>query len=335
MRWIVAALAALLIAGPTATAARAEVSELRISRGFGIHYLPLFVMEQHKLVEKHAAAVGLGALKTSWSAIDGGNQINEAMLSGALDVATLGVPGFLVLWDKARGNAKLEVLGIAGVSVGSMYVNSRIPTVKSLRDFTDKDKIALPGIKTSYAAVVLQMLVAKEFGDANYAQLDPLTVSMPYPEAVAALTSGKTEITAHVASPPFNTIELDSPGIHRVVNSSDVLGRLPVIMGMTTRRFHDANPTVVAAFFAALDEACRAVEQDKAAAAKLYVEAANVKTSEALVRRILDDPDNRFSITPTGTMTVAAFMNRVGTLKTKPQDWKDLFFPAVHGQPGS
>jgi NitT/TauT family transport system substrate-binding protein len=216
-----------------------------------------------------------------------------------------------------------------------MYVNSRIPAVKSLRDFTETDKIALPGIKTSYAAVVLQMLVAKTFGDADYAKLDPLTVSMPYPEAVAALTSGKTEITAHVASPPFNTIELDSPGIHRVVNSSDVLGPLPVIMGMTTRRFHDANPKMIAAFVAALDEACRAVEHDKAAAAKLYVEAANVKTSEALVRRILDDPDNRFSITPTGTMTFAAFMNRVGTLKNKPQDWKDLFFPEVHGQPGS
>src|SRR5262249_7729631 len=154
---------------------------------------------------------------------------------------------------------------------GSMYVNSRIPTVKSLRDFTEKDKIALPGIKTSYAAVVLQMLVAKEFGDTNYAKLDPLTVGMPYPEAVAAPLSGKTEITAHVPPPPFNTIELDNPGIHRVVNSADVLGPLPVIMAHTTRRFHDANPKTIAAFLAALDEACRAVDKDKAAAAKLYV----------------------------------------------------------------
>lgn len=323
--------AALVLTVP----ARAEVSELRVSRGFGIHYLPLFVMEQHKLVEKHAAAGGLGAIKTAWSAIDGGNQINDAMISGSLDIATLGVPGFLVLWDKARGNARLEVSGIGGVSVGSMYVNSRLSAHKSLRDFSEKDKIAVPGIKTSYAAVVLQMLVAKEFGDANYAKLDPLTVGIPYPEGVAALISGKTEITAHVASPPFNTIVLDHPGIHRVVNSSDVLGPLPVIMAMATKRFHDANPKMVAAFRGALDEACRWVEQDKPAAARLYVAAANVKTSEDLVRRILEDPDNKFSITPVGTMTFAAFMNRVGTLKNKPADWKDLFFADVHQLPGS
>jgi NitT/TauT family transport system substrate-binding protein len=325
----------LLIALALIAPARAEVSELRISRGYGIHYLPLFVMEQHKLVEKHAASADLGAIKTAWSAIDGGNQINDAMISGALDIATLGVPGFLVLWDKARGNARLEVSGIAGVSVGSMYVNSRIPGHKSLRDFSSTDKIAVPGIKTSYAAVVLQMLAAKEFGDANYAKLDPLTVGIPYPESVAALISGKTEITAHVASPPFNTIVLDHPGIHRVVNSVDVLGQLPVIMAMATKRFHDANPKMVAAFLAALDEACRWVEQDKPAAAKLYVAAANVKTSEELVGRILADPDNKYAATPVGTMTFAAFMNRVGTLKNKPQDWKDLFFPEVHGLPGS
>ena len=318
-----------------ASAPRAEVGEVRLSRGYGIHFLPLFVMEQQKLLEKHAAAAGLGALTASWHAIDGGNQINDAMLSGALDIATLGVPGFLTLWDKARGNRRLEVLGIALLSAGAMAVNSRIPEVKSLRDFSERDRIALPGIKTSYAAVVLQMLAAREFGAANYAKLDPLTVGMPYPEAVAALISGKTEITAHVASPPFNYIELDHPGIHRVVSSRDVLGDLPVIMAHTTRRFHDANPKTVAAFLAALDEACRFVTADKAGAAKIYVAAANVKTSEALVLRILEDPENTYATVPTGMMRFAEFMHDVGTLKAKPASWKDLFFPELHDQPGS
>jgi NitT/TauT family transport system substrate-binding protein len=330
-RWLVGVVAALALAG----AAHAEVGEVRLSRGYGIHFLPMFVMEQQKLLEKHAASAGLGALKVSWHAIDGGNQINDAMLSGALDIATLGVPGFLVLWDKARGNPRLEVLGIAQLSAGSMWVNSRIDTVKSLRDFSERDRIALPGIKTSYAAVVLQMLAAKEFGEANYAKLDPLTVGIPYPEAVAALVSGKTEITAHVASPPFNQIELDSPGIHRVVTSRDVLGDLPVIMAHTTRRFHDANPKTIAAFLGALDEACRFVTEDKPGAAKIYAAAANVKTSEALVLRILEDPENRYGIAPTGMMKFADFMHRVGTMKAKPDSWKDLFFPELHDRPGS
>ena len=213
-RALVAAALALVLLGPAP--ARAEVREVRISRGYSIHYLPMFVMERQKLLEKHAAAAGLGDVAVSWSAIDGGNQINDAMLSGALDIATLGVPGFLVLWDKARGNTKLEVGGIALMSVGPMWLNSRVDSVKTLADFTDRDRIALAGIKVSYGAVVLQMMVAKEFGQANYAKLDPLTVGLPYPEAVAALTAGKTEITAHIASPPFQQIELDHPGIHRL-----------------------------------------------------------------------------------------------------------------------
>lgn len=324
-----AALAFALIGGAPA---RAEVQAVRISRGYGIHYLPMFVMERQKLLEKHAAAAGLGDVTVTWSAIDGGNQINDAMLSGALDIATLGVPGFLVLWDKARGNAKLEVRGIALMSVGPMWLNSRIDSVKTLADFTERDRIALAGIKVSYGAVVLQMMVAAQFGQANYAKLDPLTVGLPYPEAVVALTGGKTEITAHIASPPFNQIELDHPGIHRVANSHDVLGDLPVIMAHTTRRFHDANPKLIASFLAALDEACRFVSNDKPGAAKLYAEAANVKTSDQLALRILQDPENRFGITPVGMMRFATFLHAVGTLKNQPESWKDLFFP--EGQDG-
>jgi NitT/TauT family transport system substrate-binding protein len=331
----------LLAGGALALAAsrpvRAAVAprELHVSHGYGIHYLPMFVMEQQKLLEKHARALGLGELAVTWHAIDGGNQINDAMLSGALDIASLGVPGFLVLWDKAKGNPRIEVLGIAPMSVGSMWVNSRIDTVKTLADFTERDRIALAGIQTSYGAVVLQMMAAQAFGEANYAKLDPLTVGLPYPEAVAALSAGKTEITAHIASPPFNYIELDQPGIHRVADSRDVLGDLPVIMAHTTRRFHDANPQLIAAFLAALDEACRFVTDDKPAAARLYAAAANVKTSDQLALRILEDPENRYSITPTHMMAFASFMHRVGSLKHLPEDWKALFFPEIHDLPGS
>lgn len=185
--------------------ARAESGEIRISKGYGIHYLPLYVMQHDQLLEQAARQAGLGNIKVSWPVIDGGNNINDAMLAGALDIAALGVPGFLTLWGKAKGNARLEVIGLAGVGAGSLYLNTRNPDIKTLKDFTAADKIALPGIKTSYAAFILQMVVAKEFGDENYAKLDPLTVGMPYPEATAALLSGKTEIDAHVASPRFPT----------------------------------------------------------------------------------------------------------------------------------
>src|SRR4030088_2113288 len=95
-------------------AARAETGELRVSNGFGLHYMPLYIMEKLKLVEKHAAAAGLGDVKVSYRVIDGGNVINDAMLAGVLDIATGGVPGFLTLWDKTRTIALFAARGPLG-----------------------------------------------------------------------------------------------------------------------------------------------------------------------------------------------------------------------------
>jgi NitT/TauT family transport system substrate-binding protein len=216
-----------------------------------------------------------------------------------------------------------------------VWLVTRNPKVKSLRDFTDSDRIAVPGIKTSFVAVVLQMAAAKEFGPENYAKLDHLTVGIPHPEALAAMLSGKTEITAHFASPPFSYIEADTPGMYRVINSADVIGPLTVIMAYAPKKFHDANPKLVAAFMAALDEATRFVAGNKAEAARLYNELAPVKMKDAEIIRILDDPDTHFTVTPEGVLTYAEFMNKVGTLKQKPAGWKDLFFPGIHDRPGS
>src|SRR3954467_5854269 len=111
--WLpLAAGAALALAAPPL---RAEVSEVRISKGFGILYLPLIVMQERKLLEQEAAKAGLGDVKVTWLTFDGGNIINDAMLSGALDIAGIGAPGFITLWAKAKGSPKAEVVGVSGL----------------------------------------------------------------------------------------------------------------------------------------------------------------------------------------------------------------------------
>ena len=314
---------------------RAEVNELRISRGFGIHFLPMYVIEKLKLVEKHAAAVGLGDVKVSYRVIDGGNVINDAMLSGALDIASGGVPGFLTLWDKSRAIPGRETIGLSGVGGGSVWLMSRNPSVKTLADFTDQDRIAMPGIKTSFVAVVLQMAAAQAFGAENYAKLDPLTVSVPHPDALAAMLSGKTEITAHFCSPPFSYVESDTPGIHRVINSADVIGPLTIIMAYSTRKFVEANPKLAAAFVAAVDEAAKFIAANKEEAARIYIELATTKPKHDELMRMLNDPDTHYGVAPKGVMNYAEFMHRVGTVKTKPGSWKDFFFAGLHERPGS
>ena len=129
---VVAAVAAIaLLAAPLA--ARAEASVVRISYGFGLLYLPLMVMDREHLLEKHAKAVGLPDIKVEWKTFDGGNVINDAMLSGALDIAGIGVPGFLTLWAKAKDNPQVEVRGLTGMSSSSMYLMTRNPAVKRWR----------------------------------------------------------------------------------------------------------------------------------------------------------------------------------------------------------
>src|SRR5205814_9140967 len=146
-RLVVASLALVLpFAGPLAGA---EVSAVRISHGYGVLYLPLMIMANEKLVEKHARSAGLGELRAEYKVLDGGNVINDAMLAGALDIASIGVAGFLTLWAKAKDNPALEVRGLSGMSSSSIYLMTRNPNVRTLKDFTDKDRIAVPGIKTS------------------------------------------------------------------------------------------------------------------------------------------------------------------------------------------
>jgi NitT/TauT family transport system substrate-binding protein len=315
--------------------ARAEVSEVRISHGFGVLYLPLMVMSSEKLIEKHAKAAGLGDVKASYLVLDGGNVINDAMLSGALDIASIGVPGFLTLWAKAKDNPALEIRGLSGMSSSSLYLMTRNPNIKSLKDFSDQDRIAVPGIKTSLPAVMLHMVAAKEFGDANYAKLDPITVGLPHPDALGVLLSGRGEINSHMASPPFSYIEDATPGLHRVFNTIDILGNITVDMSYTTRRFFEANPKLCGVFIAAMNEANALIAKDPKKAAGIYLAISKQKSTPDEIIRILADPNSTFSTVPNGTMKYAEFMSRVGTIKAKPATWKDLFFAPILGTAGS
>lgn len=319
----------------SAAHARAEVQEVSISKGYGILYLPLIVMEDHKLLEKQAEKAGLGNLKVKWVLLDGGNVINDAMMAGTLSFAGTGAPGFITLWSKAKGIASVEVVGISALSSTSLYLNSNNPDIKTLADFNGNEKIALPGIKTSLSAVVLQMMAAKQFGRENFAKLDPFTVSLPHPEGLVALTSGKTEITAHFTSPPFSYLELNDPKIHRVANSVDVIGNVTLDVVYAPRKFVDANPKTSEAMLAALDEANAFIANNKDEAAEIFVRSSKTKVSKQEVLKILEDPDTRFSTTPDKVMNFVEFMRLAGTIKAAPAKWSDMFIPPLGSRNGS
>jgi NitT/TauT family transport system substrate-binding protein len=331
---LLAAAVALLQTASTSRAF-AEADELRVSRGYSVLYLPQMMMQKYQLIEKQTRKLGLGDTKIVWRVLDGGNVINDALLAAALDNAAVGTPGFLILWSKALGNPAAEVGGLSAISSTPMYLNTTNPNIKSLSDFGPGDKIAVAGIKSSLPAGILQMMAAHEFGPQNYAQLDNLTVSIPYPDATTAMLGGRSEIDAHVASPPFSFIELDNPNIRRVANSADILGDMTLVMSATPKRFHDANPQLCKAYVAALDEANHLIADDPQAAANTYNEISTTKVPNAMMLRILGEKDTHFLSRPSGIVRWASFMKTIGLIKQDVVDWKQFFYAESHALDGN
>src|SRR3954451_4587436 len=139
-----------------AALARAEVNEVRIPTGAGgVGFLPLLVMEKQQLIEKHAKAAGIANLRVRWINIGGPAVMNDALLSGSADFITAGPPAFITLWDRTVTSAKVK--GVAAMSSVPMYLNTRAPHLEKLDDVTEKDKIAVTGIKVSIPSIIMQM----------------------------------------------------------------------------------------------------------------------------------------------------------------------------------
>ncbi len=324
-----------VILGAYPAAAPAETGEVRVAKQYGLGYLQMMLMEEQKLVEKHAKVAGLGDIKVSWSTFRSSDVMNDALLSGNLDFASVGGPGLATIWSKTRGTA-VEVKAASGFNFMPLALVTRDPNIKSLSDYTDKDRIALPAVKVSNQAILLQMAAAKLYGQANYTKFDPLTVTMTHPDAMTALLSGAGEIGSHFASPPFLQKELEKPGIRKIITSTEIVGNpIPFNLIATSTKFYTANPKTYAAFLAALQEATDIINKDKRAAAELYIRVTKDKSPVEEILKIMNDPGNEYSLIPKGNIPMVEFMYKIGSIKVKPESWKDLFFPNVHSQPGS
>jgi NitT/TauT family transport system substrate-binding protein len=306
-------------------AARAEVSEITLGRANGPTYLPFMIMEHEKLLEKHVAAQGLPSPKISYKAFAAGAALKDSIVGGQIQIGSGGVPPFLQLWDKTRTNLKVKAL--VGMSLLPMYLNVRNPEIKTIADFTGKDRIAVGVVKSALQAILIQMAAAKIYGVENYDKLDKWTVGLALPDAMIAFTSGKGDITADFTIPPYHYHEIKQPGVRTVIDSTEILGGpSTATLVFAPTKFHDENPKTIKAFYAAYKEALDLIDKDKRKAAEIYLKVSGVKTSTDEVLHILDDPKNGYSVAPKNMMKYADFMHRVGGIGTKPS-LKEMFFP--------
>ncbi len=330
-RILAATLALLLAATVAATGARAET--VRIARQFGISYLPLIVMQEAGLLEAEGKARGLD-LRPEFATFTGGAPINDALISGNIDLAAGGVGPMLTIWAKTRSN--LKVKGVAALNSMPIWLNTSNPAVRSIKDFTDQDRIALPAVKVSIQAVVLQMAAQQAFGPGQEHRLDPLTISMGHPDGITALLSDNSQITGHFTSAPYMYEEEASPRVHRVLDSFDVLGgphTFNVVWAAT--RYHDAHPKVIEAFVAALDRAMALIRQKPEDAAATWIRVENARLSPEDTAAMIRRPENQWTTTPRRIMQFLAFMRETGAVNQQAESWKELFFPEIHHLEGS
>jgi NitT/TauT family transport system substrate-binding protein len=331
MKSLLRILASTAILLASCGAVMSQSYQVRFARQLGLGYLQFYVMQEKQMVEKQAERVGL-KLTATYSGMGTPTAIADALLSGNVDVIGIGLPVFLTLWDKTRGN--MDVRGIVAMNRQPAYLTTRNPNIKSVRDFTDNDRIALPAPKVSVQAIMLQMIVEKTLG--KFDALDRLTVGMSHPDGTTAMLSGKLEITSHFTSAPFQYQQLENPAIRKVLSSYDATeGPNTFAVVATIARWRETNPQIYKIVYAAILEANEFIAKNPRETAEIFLKLENSRLPVPFIEKMIKDPEFSYAPEPENVMKIYSFMNKVGALKNMPATWQDLFFPEVHALKGN
>jgi NitT/TauT family transport system substrate-binding protein len=322
-----------LLAAPSIVGAQAPLT-VKFVQQRGLLYLPIDEMVTGGILQQEATKIGLGKVEATAQTLSGPAPVTDALLSGSADYGTAALPSLLNLWDKTHGTPN-EVKAVGTVSNGAMVLYTINPNVKTIADFTEQDRIAVPSVRISFNAMMLEMAAEKIWNDPH--KLDHLTVGLGHPDAVAALSAGygKASITAHIAVQPFTDRGLKLPGAHVVADSREVFGGpLTQITLLATKQTKEKNPVLFQAVANALNESIKVANADKRAAAILWKNAQKASESVDDLVSLLSDPGFEFTAQPHRIAYFAAFLHRIGSMKTKVDDWKDLFWETAYNQTG-
>lgn len=323
-----------LVCAPAIIHAQAA-RQVRIVQQNGLLYVPCDMLAAGGMLQKQADKMGLGKIEVTSVTINSAAAVNDALLSGTADCGTAGPPPLLTIWDKTKGTP-LEVRAMGAICNVPVTLYTINPNVKTLADFTSADKIAVPAVKVSFNAMMLEMEAEKLWNDPE--RLNPFTISMGHPDAVTAMSAGwgKASVTAHVAAPPFTQRGLKLPGAHAVTDSYKAMGGPVAISSLTaSQRFKTEKPDLFQCTAKALEETINLLNSDKRTWIAFYKDLHKASESIDELMEIVNDPSFQYTNTPLRFTDVAAFMQRRGRLKNKPASWKDLFWETAHHQQGS
>lgn len=323
-----AALLAFMAAGWPASAQE----QVKIGIGYGLAFLPAYICQDLKLVEKHAKAQHLD-VRASYERFQGAGPMQDALASGAIDMAPFGAAPLLLAWEKTKSTPR-QIVAVSGIATLPVVLLSDRVDVHSIADLRPSDRIAMPTL-TAPQMYFLQMQSQKTFG--KYDRLRRQVVTMSPADALAALVSGTGTVTAAFASPPYTEIGLKDQKIHSILASEQVIGGKAsfLVMGATSA-YVSAHPKIPEVIDKAMDEAARIIRDDPRRAAQIYLAHEPSKALEAAdVAAVLKDNKDEFGSAVEGIQAFADFLSWHGALKTPPKSWKDIVAPALLTSPST
>jgi NitT/TauT family transport system substrate-binding protein len=305
--------------------------QVKIGLGFGMAFLPIYVCQDLKLIEKHAKALHL-ELKVSYRPYLGAGPVQDAIGSGEIDIGPFGTAPLLAAWEKTKDTPQ-QILAVSGLTSLPLTLVTNQPNVSGIADFQPSDRIAMPSL-TAPQMYVLEMQSEKMLR--AYDKLRDQVVVMSPADAMTALVDGAGSATAYFASPPFAQLALRDAKVHRVLSSTDVMGKASFLMLGATRAYIEAHPQIPEAIDQAIDEAARVIHDDPRRAAQIYLtHEPSMTLSGAAAEAVLREIKDEFGSAVYGVQAFADFMGRHGELASPPQSWKEIVAPALLNSPST
>jgi NitT/TauT family transport system substrate-binding protein len=282
----------------------------------GIGAAPFVILETQKTLDKQFPHT-----KFQWVIVNSGAAVREAIISNQGQLGTLGIPPFLVGWDKGMD---WKVL-LATYRADSWLV-SKNPRLKSLKDFGPNDKIGVVA-PDSLQAIELRKAAQDQLGNAH--ALDRNLVAIGSADGEQALLSG--QLAAQFSGSPFQEREVAAGG-HIILHSADTFGPVGPSLIVLPQSFYNQYPTFSKKIYQDFIDATTYIEQHHAEAAQyLAQDKASGGGNAAQFKTLLDSPNLIFETTPTGLIAYANFMKSIGLISKTTQSVKDLELPTVLG----
>lgn len=314
-----------------ATTPRAEAQDtVKIGIGFGLAFLPVYICQEQKLVEKHARLMHLD-VKASYERLLGPGPVQDAIASSAIDMGPFGIAPLLAAWESAKDKPQ-QILAVSGITTMPLDLLTDRVDEQSIADLKPTDRIAMPTLSAPQM-YLLQMQSEKVFG--QYDRLRGQVVVLSHAEAMAALVDGGVPVTAYFASPPFTQIALRNTKIHRLLSSEEVInGKASFLIMAGSRGYIEAHPKITELIDKAMDDAAQLIRNDPLRAAQIYLAHEPSQTLDgAAVEAVLRQIRDEFGSALFGIEAFADFMGRHGELKAPPRSWREIVAPALINSP--